>query len=403
MLVAPMKPGALLGAKYRIERLLGSGGMGDVWAAVNEATGRAVAIKLMQSPTPELRTRMLREARAVGTLKHKNIVDIYDVGETEDGDPFLVMERLEGETLTDRLQWVGHLPPATAVEITLSIAAALKAAHAKGIVHRDLKPPNVFLHREADGEGEIVKVLDFGVSRQLQDVRMTTGGPVGSPAYMSPEQATDEGVIGPRSDLWSLGVILFEMLAGRRPFPSGSPYRVLTEVIGGPIPSIAEAVPGLSPAVIDVVQRCLTRDVDARVASAEEVIRLLASAVPVDPGENDPTTKLAQMPRSTPSTTSERSLQTREDSTATTTSGHSTLRPIPMGGPSKATVAMVACAAALVLVTAFAVLLRRAPPTVGQMPPGTDAASNAVDAAAPVTTSPDVGQAGTVPPKGARP
>src|SRR5262245_27938223 len=121
-----MKPGDWLAAKYRLERVLGSGAMGKVWAAVNESTGRPVAVKLMHSPTPELRTRMLREARAGGTIKHRNIVDIYDVGETETGDPFLVMERLSGETLEDRLERVRSLPPAKAVEIAASIAAALR-------------------------------------------------------------------------------------------------------------------------------------------------------------------------------------------------------------------------------------------------------------------------------------
>ncbi len=267
------------------------------------------------------------------------------------------MERLDGETLEDRLEWIGHLPPVTAVEITRSIAAALKAAHAKGIVHRDLKPANVFLQREADGGGEIVKVLDFGVSKRREDAALTTAGPVGSPAYMSPEQASDEGIIGPRSDLWSLGVILFEMLAGRRPFSSITPYRVLTEVISAPIPSIAEAVPGLSPAVVDAVERCLTRDVDARVASAEELIRLLASSVPADPGENDPTRKLSQKPPGTPSTTREQGVQTRKDTT-TTTGGPARPGPMARRGPSKATVAVVACAAALVLIAALTVLLR---------------------------------------------
>src|SRR5579871_3014914 len=130
MIPGCMKPGALLAAKYRLEHVLGSGGMGEVWGATNQSTGRPVAIKLLHGSTPELRTRMLREARAGGTLKHKNIVDIYDVGETDDGDPFLVMERLSGETLADRLEREGSLAPASAVAIAGAIAAALRVAHA---------------------------------------------------------------------------------------------------------------------------------------------------------------------------------------------------------------------------------------------------------------------------------
>src|SRR5687767_9459164 len=142
-----MKPSDLLASKYRLEHVLGSGAMGTVWAAVNESTGRPVAIKLMHGSDPKLRARMLREARAVGTLKHKNIVDLYDAGETESGDPFLVMERLSGESLDEHLKRCGPVHPAKAAEIAGSIAAALRLAHAKGIVHRDLKPANVFLHR----------------------------------------------------------------------------------------------------------------------------------------------------------------------------------------------------------------------------------------------------------------
>jgi serine/threonine protein kinase len=139
-----MKPADLLASKYRLEHVLGTGGMGTVWAAVNESTGRPVAIKLMHGSNPKLRSRMLREARAVGTLKHRNIVDLYDAGETESGDSFLVMERLSGETLDEHLQRCGSLPPARAIEIAGAIASALRLAHARGIVHRDFKPANIF-------------------------------------------------------------------------------------------------------------------------------------------------------------------------------------------------------------------------------------------------------------------
>jgi serine/threonine-protein kinase len=271
-----MKPGDLIAAKYRLERVIGTGAMGEVWAAVNESTRRPVALKLIPNPNAELRTRMLREALAAGSLKHRNVVDVYDVGETVRGDPFLVMELLSGETLADRLRRVRRLPPAEAAEIAGAIARGLRAAHAKGIIHRDLKPANVFLHREADAEGEVVKVLDFGVCKQLEDPTGTLpGGLVGSPAYMSPEQARAEANIDARSDLWSLGAVLFEMLAGHRPFSNRSPYAVIAEVLAAPIPSIAALVPEVSPALARVVERCLTRDVAARVASADELIRLL--------------------------------------------------------------------------------------------------------------------------------
>jgi serine/threonine-protein kinase len=421
MIRARMKPGALLAGKYRLEHVLGSGGMGEVWAATNESTGRSFAIKMLHGSTPDLRTRMLREARAGGTLRHKNIVEIYDVGETDDGDPFLVMERLSGETLGERLEREGSLPPAAAVEIAGAIAAALRVAHAKGIVHRDLKPANVFLHREADtaaapgaeGEGEVVKVLDFGVSKHLQDKAGTiTSGLVGSPPYMSPEQACAEPNVDARSDLWSLGVVLFQMLAGRRPFPTTSPYMVITEIVNGPIPSIAEAVPGLSPGVVRVVQRSLTRDVDAREGSADELIRLLGSSLVVDLSiEDAPTDKAeaallssteqttkapegsAHLPAQPPSGTTAPLVLVGEAPATMAMGDGSGPRPIPTRGPSNTVVALVAGAAALLLIVVFGVALRRAPPIEAA---ATSAA--AASTALPEATNP-MGEAPKPPPQ----
>jgi serine/threonine-protein kinase len=272
-----MRVGDLVAAKYRLKRVLGEGAMGQVWEALNEGTHGEVALKLIPNPNAELRARMLREARACGSLRHPNIVEIYDVGETQNGDPFLVMQLLSGETLADRLAREGRLPAVRAAAIAYAIARALRAAHAKGIIHRDLKPANIFLHREADADGEQIKVLDFGVSKNLAgDATSTaTGMLVGSPAYMSPEQANGDKQIDPRSDLWSLGVVTFEMLAGRRPFPSSSPYVAIAEVIGAPIPRLSEVMPGVSPGLSSIVGRCLTRDPAARAASAAELVALL--------------------------------------------------------------------------------------------------------------------------------
>ena len=300
-----MKPGDLLVSKYRLERVLGVGGMGKVWAAINEGNGRPVAIKLMHALPPKfrdrtLRERMLREARAGGALQHKNIVDVYDVGETESGDPFLVMERLSGETLADLIQRKKRLPPEQAASIALSIAAALRVAHAKGIVHRDLKPANVFLHRDADGDGATVKVLDFGASKHLREASATAVGSIlGSPAYMSPEQASSDPNIDARADLWSLGVVIFEMVAGRRPFLAETTYAVIGQVIAGPIPSVGECVDGVRPELVEIIARCLTRDVDARVQSAEALIELLGSCLDdrlPSPRESSPSRPLSKAP-----------------------------------------------------------------------------------------------------------
>ncbi len=252
--------------------------MGEVWAAVHTEMRREVALKLIYGDNPDLAVRLKREAQACGRLEHPNVVRIYDIGETDDGDPFLIMQLLTGETLADRLERRRRLPPVEALWIALDIARALRAAHAANIIHRDLKPANIYLHRGLDSEGEEVKVLDFGVSKILSvgDMAFTvTGALVGSPAYMSPEQARASKEIDPRADLWSLGVLLFEMLTGRRPFPSASPMGVIAEILSEPIPLVSSFVPGIDPRIVEAVSRCMTRDVDQRLQSAAEFIELL--------------------------------------------------------------------------------------------------------------------------------
>ncbi|APR82003.1 Serine/threonine protein kinase [Minicystis rosea] len=250
--------------------------MGEVWAASHLSLGREVAIKLIYEGSPELAARLKREALACGRLEHPNIVRVYDFGETEGGDPFLVMELLVGETLADRLAREQRLPAVDAVAIALDVARALRAAHEAGIVHRDLKPANVFLGQGV--EGEHVKVLDFGVSKILTsfDMSVTTDGAlVGSPAYMSPEQARALPEIDPRADLWAIGILLFEMLTGTRPFMALTVVGVVTEILAGPIPTLAASLPGVDPRLDAAVRRCLTRDVDQRTPSAAALIDML--------------------------------------------------------------------------------------------------------------------------------
>ncbi|MFT3767219.1 MAG: protein kinase [Minicystis sp.] len=270
-----MRQGPAIAGKYRLLRPLGKGSMGEVWAAAHESLGREVAIKLIYEGSPELAARLKREALACGRLEHPNIVRVYDFGETEGGDPFLVMELLVGETLADRIARERRVPPAEAVAVALDVARALGAAHEAGIVHRDLKPANVFL---AQGGEARVKVLDFGVSKILTsfDMSVTTDGAlVGSPAYMSPEQARALPEIDPRADLWAIGVLLFEMLTGTRPFAASTVVGVVTEILAGPIPTLAEALPGVDPRLDAAVRRCLTRDVEQRMASAATLVDML--------------------------------------------------------------------------------------------------------------------------------
>jgi serine/threonine-protein kinase len=276
-------PGSIIAGKYRLSRVLGEGAMGVVWAAVNQLTEREVALKLIPSAaSEELRTRLLREARACGRIAHRNVVEIYDVGEADGGAPFLVMQLLSGETLQARLAREKRLPQALAVKIGSEIAKGLVAAHGAHIVHRDLKPGNVFLHHD-EGEGEVVKLLDFGVSKLLtRDVSSTaTGSAIGSPAYMSPEQAKGLKDVGPRADLWALGVVLFEMIAGRRPFDGATPYAVVAEILDAEIPKLEVAAPGTDAQLCALVARCLERDIYQRVSSATEVQITLQSAMAV--------------------------------------------------------------------------------------------------------------------------
>ncbi|WP_437837489.1 protein kinase domain-containing protein [Sorangium sp. So ce1153] len=278
---APPPPGALVCGKYRLLRRIGEGAMGVVWAAHNEATSREVALKLLVRPDPELRVRLLREARACGAVSHRNIVDIYDADEAESGDPFLVMPLLSGETLSSLLKRKRKLEAPEASRIARDVARGLSAAHERGIIHRDLKPSNIFLHTEPGESNYVVKILDFGVSKFLtgpQQARTATGILIGSPAYMSPEQVRAQGDIDTRADLWALGVLMFEMLTSRRPI-QGKAHELLRNVLQGDIPTVSQFVWQIDPGLDALVSQCLQRDREKRPRSAADVAVALESFV----------------------------------------------------------------------------------------------------------------------------
>ena len=274
-----MQAGALIAGKYLLKRIIGKGAMGVVWEAIHEGTSRPVAVKLILEPTDELRHRLDREARAYGALRHRNIVEILDVGLTDDGDPFLVMQLLTGETLADRLTRQRRLGTPEATRIARDVARGLAAAHAQSIIHRDLKPANIFLHDEQDDEPAVVKVVDFGVSKNLlssDGLSTVVGGIVGSPAYASPEQAAGgtRGPVDHRADVWSLGVVLFEMLTGVRPL-QGDAITILPQIMTAEIPLVTSFVRSIDPKLAALVARCLERDLTKRVASAADLALLL--------------------------------------------------------------------------------------------------------------------------------
>ena len=263
---ASLAQGTLVAGKYRLQRLLGEGAMGVVWSARNELTSGQVALKLILGPGAELRLRLLREAQACCQIQHKNVIQIHDVGQMDNGDPFLVMELLSGETLAELLARKRRLTQREAAVIGRDVARALSAAHEKGIVHRDLKPANIFLHNQPGEDARVVKVLDFGVSKNLlaaDGLQTMMGGAIGSPSYMSPEQARGARDIDARADTWSLGVLLFEMLTGERPF-LGEAREVIDCILEADIPVVSRRVRGIDPGLERLISGCLTRDREQR-------------------------------------------------------------------------------------------------------------------------------------------
>lgn len=264
--------GMILGEKYRLREQVGEGGMGAIWTADHLALCVEVAVKIIH---PELSgtaasDRLLLEAHAAALLRHRSIVKVYDFGFSEFGDPYFVMERLHGGSLLDMLQREGALPQEYAVQLMLPIVEAIVAAHAQGIVHRDIKPENIMIG--TDDVGCIVpKVLDFGVAKLTSSPMgkppITLGDSiVGTPEYMSPEQARGEPDVDERADVWGLSMILYEMLAGRRPFSGSNHFSVLISIIETPMPPLYAIDSGLA----SIVSRGLSKDRAERWGSARE-------------------------------------------------------------------------------------------------------------------------------------
>jgi serine/threonine-protein kinase len=266
--------GALLNGTYRLERVVAEGGMGLVYEAQHVRLPRRFAVKLLSKPfdkeSAHTLVRFRREAEIASTLAHPHIVEVFDYQVSESGAPYLVMELLEGEDLADRLKRRGRLHIAAALRIIDEIAQALDVAHTGGVVHRDLKPANIFLSKRA-GRDDFVKVLDFGVSKMIDSATLTQEkAMVGTPLYMSPEQAVGTQELTPESDIFSLGAISFEMLTGRRAFAASSIPSILYQIVHGPTPRLAGKAPGLSVAVDEVFARVLAKRKDERYRRASQ-------------------------------------------------------------------------------------------------------------------------------------
>jgi serine/threonine-protein kinase len=277
-----LTPGTLVAGKLRIVRLLGQGGMGAVYEVEHEFTKHRRALKLLHPEMikhEHIVARFLREASAAGRIGNKHIVESFDAGTLESGEPYLVMELLDGESLDTRLQRDHTLPVEEIADLLAQACDGVQAAHDAGIVHRDLKPENLFTVRGKDGP--LVKLLDFGISRfdpTLTGAHAVTreGSMLGTPYYMSPEQVEGDKDLDARSDIYALGVVLYECASGRRPFEASAMPKLAVLIHEGKPTPLAELRPDLPAGFAEVVARAMARDREARFATARELRNALA-------------------------------------------------------------------------------------------------------------------------------
>lgn len=283
----PVREGTLVGGRYRLDRLVGQGGMGSVWSALHVSLSRRVAVKFIRpelASSAEARSRFELEAKAAARIQSRHAVSVFDNGVTEAGQPYIVMEFLEGESLEQRLRRAGKLPLEELVALVEQAAEALSAAHEQGIVHRDLKPDNVFLARarEPTRFGYVVKLVDFGIAKVLDEgaanpaATTQAGVVIGTPQYMSPEALTAAAPVTVASDVWSLGACAFTAAVGSVPFPGGAIGDVVLKVCAAPLPAPTQLAPELPPGFDVWFAKACARSVAERFASARDAARALA-------------------------------------------------------------------------------------------------------------------------------
>jgi serine/threonine-protein kinase len=304
---------------YRITEKIGEGGMGTVWVGEHTLLGRRAAIKMLlpeYTSRDEIVQRFFNEARAVTAISDPGIVQVFDFGHAL-GSAYIVMELLEGEPMDARMRRLGRFAPVDAIRLFAQIATSLGAAHAKGVIHRDLKPENIFIVGDpAVTGGERTKILDFGIAKLAGDdssgVKTRTGMVMGTPVYMSPEQCRGASGIDARSDIYSLGCVLFAMVCGRPPFESDATGDLIIMHVRDTPPVASSIVPGLPPALDAVIARCLEKDPARRFQSTAELVQALAAAEAVlfayrqnpAPAPPDALTRLATPSSATPTTLS---------------------------------------------------------------------------------------------------
>jgi serine/threonine-protein kinase len=279
-------PGTIIAGKYRLDGMIGRGGMGSVWSTMHLGLGQRVAVKLIAkryANSREARQRFDLEAKAVAQLRSRYVVQVFDNGETEDGTPYIVMELLDGESLDHRIERRGPVPLDQTVRILGQVGRALVRAHGLGIVHRDLKPENIFLTRNDEDDGsEIAKVLDFGIAKiKTADGGSSatrTGTILGTPLFMSPEQARGLKSVDHRTDIYSLGMVAFTMMTGRNAFAGESFGDILVAICTQPLPSLRTYAAHLPPALDVWMQRACAKEPGERFPSVEPMIEALHAA-----------------------------------------------------------------------------------------------------------------------------
>jgi hypothetical protein len=271
--------GTLISERYRLDEKIGSGGMSSVYRAFDPTLERWVAIKLMHrdiSNDPDQLERFRREARAVASLNHPHIVTVIDAGE-DDGAPYIVFEYVEGETLKERIRRLGRLPVSEAVAYAIEIGRALECAHVNRLVHRDVKPQNVLI----DPEGR-AKVTDFGIARSLEAQGLTaTGRVLGTTDYVSPEQALGHEVTG-QSDIYSLGIVLYEMLTGETPYKADTQVAVAMKHVRDPLPDVQRRRPEISASLARVVERATAKETQNRYSDVAEMVHDLEEVLAIE-------------------------------------------------------------------------------------------------------------------------